>query len=120
MCILVVEDDFLIRMILVEELEAAGYEVKEAATGDEAVGILATLDRRLALLVTDVHMPGSLTGLDVAAHVQDRVPGVGVIFTTGRPDSLIALGALGDKQLLVRKPYIPSDIIEHIKGMLAA
>ena len=52
MCVLVVEDDFLIRQILVEELEDAGYIVKQASSGDDA---LALLDELTAVL-TDVHM----------------------------------------------------------------
>ena len=70
MCIFVVEDDPLIRMILVEELLNAGYEVREAATGDHAMAVFETIRPTPRVLVTDVHMPGRHDGLDLAAHVR--------------------------------------------------
>jgi CheY-like chemotaxis protein len=118
MCILVVEDDFLIRNILVEELLDAGYVVREAASGDQAVELLKTIDPPLTVLVTDIHMPGSCDGLDLAAHVRDRLPAVPVIYTTGRPDALKVAGHLDRQQSLVRKPYVPSEIIERIQDLL--
>jgi CheY-like chemotaxis protein len=120
MCILVVEDDFLIRMILVEELLDAGYVVKEAETGDQAVALLDGIDPPLTLLVTDIHMPGRRSGVDLAAHVRDRMPSVPIIYTTGRPDALSVAGHLDRRQSLVRKPYVPSEIITRIQNLLAA
>ncbi len=116
MCILVVEDDDLIRLILVEELEDAGFHVRQAATGDEAFAMLQTLDPPLTVLVTDVHMPGTRGGIELAADVNARYPDVPVIFTTGRPDSLRRRGRLGHNDVLVRKPYVPGDIIKVIQA----
>jgi len=118
MCILVVEDDFLIRMILVEELQDAGYEVRQAVTGDEAVGMIDSLDHPLEILVTDIHMPGSRNGIDLAHHVQARMPEVPVIYTTGRPDALFEVSRLGAKQFLISKPYVPDDIITRVQLLL--
>ena len=117
MCILVVEDDNLIRLILVEELEDAGYHVKEAETGDQAVGVLANIDRPLTMLITDIHMPGRLSGIDLAAHVQQHHPGVPIIYTTGRPDALARLHHLEERQALVRKPYTPDDVIKQVQSL---
>ena len=119
MCVLVVEDDFLIRLILVEELEDAGYHVKETGTGDDAVLLLEALDVPLTALVTDIHMPGSLSGLDVAAYVRDRMPGIPVVFTTGRPDAMKGKVLLGPEQTLVRKPYVPSEVVDHVQRLIA-
>lgn len=120
MCIFVVEDDFLIRTILVEELVDAGFDVREAGTGDEAVAMLANLDPPPRVLVTDVHMPGQHDGIRLAAHVRRRLPDIPVIYTTGRPDALAHLGRLGEGQVLVRKPYTPAEIISRIQQLLAA
>lgn len=117
MCILVVEDEFLIRMILVEELVEAGYEVVEAATGDDAIELLERT-AGIKAVVTDIHMPGSHSGLHVAAHVQERQPDVPVIFTTGRPDALVSDRGLPAGQYLVRKPYVAAEIIRCIKQAL--
>ena len=88
MCILVVEDNELIRMILVEELRDFGYRVEESETADQALGLLAEIDRKLSLLVTDIHMPGAADGIALAAHVREQYPDVPIIYTTGRPDAL--------------------------------
>ncbi|WP_171613503.1 response regulator [Roseicella sp. DB1501] len=120
MCILVVEDDTLIRMILVEELVDAGFSVQEAGSGDQAIASLETLGREPQVLVTDVHMPGEHDGLALASHVRSRWPTVPVIFTTGRPDALQRLEKLDARQVLVRKPYVPNDIIACIQQLGAA
>ena len=119
MCVLVVEDDRLIRLILVEELQDAGYIVKEAENGDLAVAALQTLDIPLSVLVTDIHMPGSRDGMEVAAHVQGSFPHVPVVYTTGRPDVMVGKIALGSRQVLVRKPYVPSQVVEQVRKLTA-
>ena len=116
MCVLVVEDDALIRLILVEELQEAGFHVKEAATGDQAIALLEEIDPPLAVLVTDIHMPGDHSGVDLAAYVHLHHPAARVIFTTGRPDSLRKGGQLWRNDVLVRKPYVPSEVIKVIQA----
>jgi CheY-like chemotaxis protein len=118
MCIFVVEDNVLIRNILVEELRDAGYDVRESETGDAAVGLLAAITPPLSLLITDIHMPGATDGIALAAHVRARHPHVPIIYTTGRPDALRRAGPLEDRQFLVRKPYLPSEILEHARALL--
>lgn len=118
MCILVVEDDFLIRLMLVEELQDAGYEVREATTGDQALILLEKIDPPLRILITDIHMPGRISGLDLATHVRGRHPLVPIIYTTGRPDALGHLHHLDKNQALVRKPYAPDEVIKNIHKLL--
>lgn len=118
MCILVVEDEPLIRMMLVEDLIDAGFEVREAANGDDAFYLLKTLDPPLQVLVTDIHMPGQRDGLVLGAHVRQTQPHVPVIYTTGRPDALQALAHLDEKQFLIRKPYTSDVIVTHLNSIL--
>lgn len=66
---------------------------------------------------TDVHMPGEHDGLALASHVRSRWPTVPVIFTTGRPDALRRLEKLDARQVLVRMPYVPNDIIACIQQL---
>ena len=120
MCIVVVEDDFLIRLVLVEELQEAGYLVREAESGDEALTLLDGIDPPISVLVTDIHMPGRLSGLEVAAHVRAHHPHVPIIYTTGRPDALTHLDRSDERQVLVRKPYMPGDVIRSIRCLLPA
>lgn len=120
MCILVVEDEPLIRMILVEELIDAGYVVREAETGDQAFELLKAIEPPLTVLVTDVHMPGQLDGVALGAHVRRHLPHVPVIYTTGRPDALQSLTQLDDRQFLIRKPYVPNDVISQLRKLMSS
>jgi len=80
--ILVVEDEGLVRQTSVDELCDAGYEVREAANAQEALCILET-EARVAVLFTDVNMPGELDGLALARLVVDRWPRVRLLVTSG-------------------------------------
>jgi CheY-like chemotaxis protein len=66
--VLVVEDDFLIRMHAAEMIEEAGFEVVEASNADEAVAILEGRPN-IAVVFTDIQMPGSMDGLKLARAV---------------------------------------------------
>ena len=85
---LVVEDEPLILDIIAETLEGAGYDVMRASTGPQAVGLIAAGKTEFSALFSDFHLPGGLTGLDVAAVMRERFPGLPVILATGRPDVL--------------------------------
>jgi two-component system, response regulator PdtaR len=81
--VLVVEDEPLVRAMAVDVLEEAGFDVLEAPTADYA---LLVLERRqdIRVLVTDVDMPGSLNGFQLARIVQDHFHRVRVIVVSGR------------------------------------
>ena len=74
--VLVVEDEALLRLLVVEVLEEAGFEVIEACTADDAV-ILLVQRSDIRVVFTDVNMPGCLDGFQLARHVQDHHCGVG-------------------------------------------
>jgi DNA-binding NtrC family response regulator len=80
--ILVVEDEGIVREASVQELTDAGYEVLEAESADKALAILEA-GATVAVLFTDVNMPGQLNGLDLARLVHKRWPAVRLIVTSG-------------------------------------
>jgi CheY-like chemotaxis protein len=81
MKVLVVEDEELIRLIVVDALEDAGFEVIEAATGEEA---LSRCQERVAdVLFTDIRLPGTVDGWDVAEHCRDLNPQMPVVYASG-------------------------------------
>jgi CheY-like chemotaxis protein len=81
--ILIVEDDFLIRMGAAEMIEAAGFAIVEAADADEAMEILEVrLD--ITVVFTDIQMPGSMDGLKLAAAIRGRWPPIKIVATSGR------------------------------------
>lgn len=117
MRILLVEDEFLIRLILSEALVEAGYDVSEAETGDEAVEMIQT-DSGFDLLVTDIQMPGSTDGIALAIMIRARHPGIPVVYMTGRPDVMRRAGRLGIREAFIRKPYGPAEVLSTIERLL--
>src|SRR5437868_6533693 len=87
--ILVVEDEFLIRMATADVIRDAGFEVLEAADADGAIAILESRGD-IRVVFTDIHMPGSMDGAKLAQAVRQRWPPVRIIATSGR----VSLGDL--------------------------
>jgi CheY-like chemotaxis protein len=78
--ILLLEDEFIIRMVLAEELRELGYEVQEAGSADEA---LAARFQDFSLLITDLSLGSKITGWDVALRAREQNPEIKVIYLTG-------------------------------------
>jgi CheY-like chemotaxis protein len=81
--VLLVGDEALLRMAAADLLDDAGFTVVEAASADETLRVLETDPDAVHVLVTDVHMPGSMDGLGLAAEVDRRWPHVRLIVTSG-------------------------------------
>jgi CheY-like chemotaxis protein len=114
MVVLVVEDEPLVRMFLTDFLDEAGFKVFEAVSADEAISMLQARPDVQAI-ITDIEMPGSMNGLELARVVKDRWPGVGVVVTSGRerpgPDDV------SDQVAFVSKPFLPDTIINIVRQM---
>jgi CheY-like chemotaxis protein len=81
--VLVVEDEMLLRMRVVDMVEDAGYISVEAVDADEAFAILQSRSD-IALLFTDIQMPGSMNGLQLAHAVHARWPPIKIILASGQ------------------------------------
>jgi len=81
--VLVVEDEMLLRMRAVDMVEDAGFTPVEAMGADEAVAILESRSD-IALLFTDIQMPGGMDGLGLAHAVHERWPPIKIILVSGR------------------------------------
>src|SRR3979490_685249 len=81
--VLVVEDEMLLRMRAVDMVEDAGYTSVEAVDADEAVAILESRSD-VALMFTDIQMPGSMDGLKLAHAVYKRWPPIKIILVSGQ------------------------------------
>jgi len=82
--IMIVEDEVLIRAYLSEELRDAGFSVIEAAHADEALSYLKA-GEKVDLVFSDIHMPGTFNGLELARQLRDLYPSLPVILTSGNP-----------------------------------
>lgn len=114
--VLVVEDEFLIRLTLSEALQDDGYDVLEASSADEAVEQIQS-GQGIDLLMTDVQLPGKLNGWQLVEMARKSHPDLPVIFMTGRPDSVPT--PVGPREMVVAKPYLPSDICAAARRMTA-
>lgn len=112
--ILVVEDDFIIRMMLVEVLADDGFAVTEADNGKEA---LALLKSGIDLVVTDVQLPGPINGHELVALARQTIPNLPAIYTSVRGAGGIPQG---DRDIAIAKPYQATEIAAAIRQMLAA
>jgi two-component system, response regulator PdtaR len=104
--VLVVEDETLIRELVAEELEEAGYSVVIANNADQAIAILEAR-QDIHLVFTDIDMPGSMDGLKLAAAVRDRWPPVHIIITTGKVRPL----EIPANALFIPKPYVGENVV---------
>jgi CheY-like chemotaxis protein len=115
--VLLVEDYALVRMGAVDFVTAAGFEVLEASNADEAIRLLETRPD-IQLVFTDVGLPGTMDGIQLAHHIRSRWPPVRLIVASGRTaldESHMPPGAR-----FFPKPYSDSVIVEAMIGMLAA
>jgi CheY-like chemotaxis protein len=105
--VLVVEDEFLLRMDAVDMIAAAGFEVVEAGNADEAIEILESR-RDITVVFTDIQMPGSMDGLKLARAVRGRWPPIKIVATSGHAN-------VGETDLpaggrFLPKPYSPMEV----------
>ena len=83
--VLVVEDEWLLRMELVDELAAAGWKTHEAATGEEALLVLEQ-EPAIDFLVTDIRLGGPVDGWGVAERFRELKPQGPVVYVSANPD----------------------------------
>lgn len=119
MCVLLVEDEWLIRSIMAESLMDAGFDVVHAGSADEAFERIGRASKAISVLVTDIHLPGDRNGLDVAEEMRRRQPTLPVIVATGRPDVLRSDWDLAGTVALLRKPYGPGELLASVRRALS-
>ena len=114
--VLVVEDDKFVRMVAVDILSDLHIETYEAADADEALFALAAYPR-IAVLFTDINMPGGMDGVELARQVHRLRPDVGIIMTSGKQRPPIA--ALPGHGTFLAKPYGAEQLAQAIQQKLA-
>jgi two-component system cell cycle sensor histidine kinase/response regulator CckA len=115
--VLVVDDEALVRAAVVRTLRLAGYDVLEAANGDEASRAAANRPR-VDLLLTDVVMPG-LGGPELATRIRALHPAIRVLFVSGYADSgVVSGGQVSEGVELMTKPFQPGELLERVAAVL--
>jgi CheY-like chemotaxis protein len=114
--VLIVEDEFLLRMGAVDIIAAAGYEVIEAADADEAIEILESRSD-IAVIFTDVQLPGSMDGLKLARAVRGRWPPIKIVATSGQVQ--VRETDLPEGGRFLAKPYSPVQVTGVLRELTA-
>jgi two-component system, response regulator PdtaR len=113
--ILIVEDDPLLRMLAVEFVNEAGFETIEASDADQAIIMLETCSK-IAVLFTDINMPGSMDGLKLTQVVSNRWPGIKILVASAnvrlQPTDLPPNGRF------LGKPYRAVAIIAALRSLV--
>lgn len=114
--VLVVEDEFLVRLTLAEALSDEGFQVLEAETGDAALPILQS-HQEISLLLTDIQLPGTINGHALALKARENLPNLPIIFMTGGADEETDGSA---RDVFISKPYTLANICQAAKRLTAA
>jgi signal transduction histidine kinase len=118
--ILVVEDSPAVRTVAARSLRALGYQVLEAAHGQQALELLAAAGQPVDAVITDVVMPG-MGGRELADRILERWPGIRVLFSSGYTDDMvIRQRLLASETAFLQKPYSAAGLARKLRELLDA
>jgi two-component system, response regulator PdtaR len=112
--ILIVEDEVLIRAFMRDVFEEVGFTTREAANADEALELLKV--EEFAAVVSDVEMPGTMTGVDLAWVVDRKWPRTGLVLISGR--QLPSRGGIPAKARFIAKPWNMDVLLQTVREAL--
>lgn len=112
--VLVVEDNELIRSLETDVLRELGYEVIAVGDTDEAVTFLG--ERRIALLITDIRLPGTLGGIALARKAKQRRPDLKVVVVGVDVDQFAPDDLRGIADECLRKPFTVDEFEERVRS----
>jgi PAS domain S-box-containing protein len=116
--VLLVEDEGVVRQLVAQILEAAGYSVLQAGDGPSALELLRRHSGEIHLLVTDVVMPG-MSGPEVAKAITAMRPGTQVLYISGYTDSQVGHhGVLEPGIAFLQKPFSANDLQRKVRNLL--
>jgi CheY-like chemotaxis protein len=116
--VLVVEDEIFVRMVISDYLRSCGYKVVEAANADEALVVLQHIEITVDVVFSDIEMPGSMGGFELAKWLRTHRPEVEVILTGNVPRAAEAASELCESGPLP-KPYEPQIAADRIRQLMA-
>lgn len=115
--ILVVEDDVLIRDLVDGALTEGGFEAETTPSGEEAITLLQDNPTKYRVLLTDVHLAGTLKGWDVAKRARELNPEMPVVYMTGAAANEWPSHGVPNSVLL-NKPFAPAQVVTAVSQLL--
>src|SRR3978361_1348512 len=112
--VLIVEDEFLLRMDAVDMIAAAGFEGVDVENADQAIEILEARPD-ITVVFTDIQMPGSMDGLKLARAVRGRWPPIKIVATSGHVE--VKPADLPEGGRFLPKPYSPTEVTGMLREM---
>jgi len=117
--ILIVDDEPTVRMLVSEAMADAGYRSIEAADGPAALKLLESSER-VDLLITDLGLPGGLTGQQLANAARSNRRDLKVLFITGYAENaVVENGLLAPDSRILSKPFSIEALIQAVSGLLS-
>ena len=117
--VVVIDDEPLIRMLVVETLEENGYRVLDAGDGPSGLRLLNSGDH-VDLLITDVGLPGGMNGRQVADAARVARPDLKVLFMTGYAENaVVGNGHLDHGMMVLTKPFLYTDLVNKVRELIA-
>ena len=111
--IVVVEDEPLLSLDISDALSAKGHEVIAVPNADDAIKVLE-FRNDIHTIFTDIDLPGSTDGLELAAAVRDRWPPVHIIVTTGK--GAPQRDEMPANSIFIAKPYHNAEVLEAVRS----
>jgi PAS domain S-box-containing protein len=116
--ILMAEDEDLVRWTAKHVLEKHGYQVLDAADGDEAYQQCREHGGDIQLLITDMVMPG-MNGQELARRAKELIPGIKILRTSGYPGKIAAeQGFLESEEAFLEKPFSIDSLVRKVREVL--
>ena len=118
-CILIVEDEQMLRELAREILQDAGYQTLEAASGREALAVWRQHDGKIDLLLTDMVMPEGVSGMELAERLITETPALKVVFMSGYTSEDVSSELLQrTRASFIQKPYGTAELTKIVRDCL--
>ncbi len=118
--ILLVEDDAALRQVASRILRTAGYTVLAAESGSEALALVENHPEKIALLLTDVVLPG-MSGPELASQLKKSRPDMQLLFTSGFTDDAVVRDNVKDSAIaFIGKPYSVGELTRKVREVIDA
>lgn len=118
--VLIVEDDSSVRLTMSRLLERVGYEVIQSVNGPEALDLLKRREVKIDIVVTDMVMPGGLTGIEVGKEIRKMSPEMPIVYCSGYSSELMSVTSLASTERFLSKPFEATQLLSIVRELLVA